>query len=697
MARYAWSIFLGAFLLFQVQPVIGKYILPWFGGTSAVWTTCMLFFQLLLLVGYAYAHLIGTWFRKVRGWPHLALLGLSLLALPIMPDADTWRPDPNVAPTLQILGLLLVTIGFPYLLLSSTGPLLQRWFSLSHPGRSPYRLYALSNVGSLLALLSYPFLVEPFVSRQLQVISWSWAYVAFVAASAWCAWSVRGLEPAAELELTTVLASASADRPVTKIGGRRIVFWLALTASASAMLLATTNQLTLDIASVPFLWILPLSIYLLSFIICFDGEHWYKRPVFGALLLLSVPAVCYALEQEVGMDMITQIVIYAFALFACCMTCHGELVRDKPDPGHLTLFYLVVAAGGALGGVFVAVLAPLLFSGLWEFHVALVSCVACTLVGWGRAALQARAQGTIHNARAPALGLAAATVALAVVAYFLNGHARSYNDEVIAQSRNFYGVLRVKEKGVERRGWRRMMMHGNIRHGMQYMAEDRRGLAVDYYGPKTGIALAMRHHPRRAHESLKVAVVGLGAGTLAIFSRAGDDFRFFELDPEVQRLAQAYFTYLDDAKGRVSVTLGDGRIQLENALAAGEAGTYDLIALDAFSSDSVPIHLLTREAAELYRQLLKPDGLLLFHITNRFVNLTQVMVGLARDKDVALAMVVNKESKYVSSTRWAVFGRRGNAFFEDPAVEDELWFWNGEDDAGLSWTDDYASLLQVLR
>ena len=690
MARYAFAIFLGAFLLFQVQPVIGKYILPWFGGTSSVWTTCLLFFQVMLLVGYAYAHLVSTFFKSTRGWVHLVLLVLSLLALPIMPDADTWRPDPDTAPTVQILSLLFISIGFPYLLLSSTGPLLQRWFSLSHAGRSPYRLYALSNLGSLLALLTYPFLVEPLIARKLQVIGWSWSYVAFVGASAICAWKISTLkiEPDAD--------RVSAPSPQTRIPLTRLLFWLALTASASAMLLATTNQLTVDIAAVPFLWVLPLSIYLLSFILCFDSDRWYNRVVFGALLIITVPLACLALEQEAGMDLVPQILIYSATLFVCAMACHGELVRDKPGPEHLTLFYLVVAAGGALGGVFVAIVAPLIFSGFWEFHVALASSVALTVVGWWRAFRRHTNASRLRRQRSR-WTMVAATLGLFGLVYYLNGHARAYHSGVIEQSRNFYGVLRVIENRPHRATWHRILMHGNIRHGTQYMAEDKRALPVDYFGVDSGVGLALRHHPKRKERSLKVAVLGLGTGTLATFGKPDDEFRFFEINPEVHRLAREYFSYLDDTPAQVTVTLGDGRIELENALSAGEAGTYDVIVLDAFSGDSVPIHLLTVEAARLYWKLLSPDGLLLFHITNRFVNLRPLMVGLARETDTEMAIVVNRFAKYVTATHWAILGRHDNPFFDDPAVENELWHWSGAKDGGIVWTDDYASLLRVLK
>jgi len=374
MIWYAITIFWSAFLLFLVQPILGKQILPWFGGTPAVWTTCLLFFQILLPGGYAYAHGISAWLApRAQAIVHIALLGGSLWFLPIVAD-PSYRSTLETSPTVQILALLTFTIGAPYFLISATGPLLQAWFARTH-AKSPYRLYALSNVGSLLALLSYPFLVEPNLYLGAQARSWSWGYVLFAGACSLCGVQLllRGREPAAAPpDAADSVATTASDVSGQSPRWGAMALWLGLSASASGMLMATTNQICQEVAVVPFLWLLPLTLYLLSFIICFDSPQWYDRRVFIALLVVSTMAATAMLFVGVTAPLLLQIGTYSVALFACAMTCHGELVRARPAASHLTLFFLCVASGGALGGVFVSLVAPALFSGFWEYHLAKV-------------------------------------------------------------------------------------------------------------------------------------------------------------------------------------------------------------------------------------------------------------------------------------------------------------------------------------
>ena len=385
MIRYALTIFVSAFLLFQVQPLIGRYVLPWFGGGPSIWTTCMLFFQLVLLGGYVYSHLLSTRLNvRSQIATHLAVLALSLFFLPIIPS-DDWKPHPDHSPSWQILWLLLATVGGPYFVLSTTGPLLQRWFSRTSPTESPYRLYALSNVGSLLALLSYPFVFEPWMRLNQQAFTWTAAYLSFACLVTWCAvrlWQQLGNESQAVLDPTTPTeADASGDTGLLP-SRWQMGLWSGLSACGSVMLLATTNQLCIDVATVPFLWILPLSIYLVTFILCFDNPRWYDRRVIGLLLLVTAPAACWALLKEADVGILDQTVIYSLVLFACCMACHGELVRSRPHPKYLTLFFVLVSAGGAVGGLFVAVIAPRFFLGYWEYHIGLATSVLMTLLAW---------------------------------------------------------------------------------------------------------------------------------------------------------------------------------------------------------------------------------------------------------------------------------------------------------------------------
>ncbi|MCX7008217.1 MAG: ferrichrome ABC transporter permease, partial [Kiritimatiellaeota bacterium] len=374
MFAYALTIFVGAFLLFQIQPLIGKYILPWFGGGPGIWTTCMLFFQVLLLGGYAYAHFLSRLFKpRTQAIVHFVLLGVAVALLPIIP-ADAWKPHSGDAPVLHILALLAACLGLPYFLLSATSPLMQQWFSRTHPGASPYRLYALSNVGSLLALLSYPFYFETHFTRQTQAALWGWGFATFVVCCGLCVWlQWRKTDSAVRaIEAQELASPETAQRPAL----RSRVLWLLLPACASVLLLATTNKICQDVAVMPFLWIVPLGLYLLSFVICFDSPRWYVRPPFLVALLASGYGICWAMAQGIELALWKQVGIYSGALFVCCMVCHGELYRLKPAPRHLTSFYLMIAVGGALGGLFVAVAAPLLFSDFYELHLGLVLCWA---------------------------------------------------------------------------------------------------------------------------------------------------------------------------------------------------------------------------------------------------------------------------------------------------------------------------------
>jgi hypothetical protein len=373
MPAFALTIFAGAFLLFQVQPLIGKYILPWFGGSPGVWTTCMLFFQVLLLGGYAYAHTLSRRLKpRTQAIVHLALLAAALLTLPITPG-DHWKPQASGNPTWHILALLAVSLGLPYLVLAATGPLMQEWFRRLTPGTSPYRLYALSNVGSLLALVSYPFYFETQFTRKAQAQFWSWGLLFYALCCAFCAYRVWRQAPVKALSETETSADIAPPSP-----GRRGL-WLCLPACASILLLAVTNKMCQDVAVIPFLWVLPLGLYLLSFIICFDSPRWYSRFYYTLALVGAMAAVCVALYVGTDMPIVQQVVIYSITLFVGCMICHGELYQLKPHPKHLTSFYLMIAAGGAVGGLFVALIAPVLFSNFYEMHLSLALIVLLLL------------------------------------------------------------------------------------------------------------------------------------------------------------------------------------------------------------------------------------------------------------------------------------------------------------------------------
>lgn len=695
---FAIAIFLSAFLLFQVEPIIARYFLPWFGGTPAVWTTCMLFFQVFLLGGYAYAHFIATHLTpRYQALIHLSLIVCSLVFLPISPG-EAWKPDGTENPIIAIVLLLLVTIGGPFLVVSASGPLLQHWFNRVNPTLSAYRLYALSNVGSLLALLSYPFFVEPQLGLSTQTVLWSTGYGVYAVV---CAWSAMPL-------FRSTPRPGPPENPVDSEGNgptlSEKLLTLALAACGSVVLLASTNQLCRDIAVIPFLWVLPLSLYLISFILCFDHPRWYNRRVWGSVLLISLLAVVYLLHQDYAAEEINlylQIFIYSAALFACCMTCHGELVRLKPPVKYLTSFYLMVALGGALGGVFVNLIAPFLFKGYWEFHAGLLA----TLVLWGlclfRTTEPYRSPGVLRTARILWAG------SIAVLAVFLGLHIHQQQESTILTERDFYGVLRVYETDRGTKFASRALYHGRITHGEQFLNPEMRSHPRAYYGPQSGISLAIGRHPkqlrwfdlkdREQQGGLHLGMIGLGVGTIATYSLPGDTFRFYEINPDVEQIAKEYFTFLKDAKGEQQIVLGDGRISLERELMNHDRQRFDILAVDAFSGDGIPIHLLTREAFALYWENLRPGGILALHITNLHFDFSPVIRALARELGKRAVWITNNddEERGIYYSDW-VLVTSNKTFLEDPIVSSRITRWPTIRYQEFLWTDDFSNLFRVV-
>jgi SAM-dependent methyltransferase len=684
---YALTIFISAFLLFQVQPIIAKIILPWMGGAAAVWSVCLLFFQTVLLLGYLYAHLVRT--RTAPRWQgpiHAALLGASLFLLPILPK-NSWKPTGAEDPTLEVLLLLSVTVGLPYFLLSSTSPLLQAWYTQGREHATPYRFYALSNLGSMLALLSYPFLVEPKITRALQAKGWSFAYAGLVILCAAVALLLRR----AALAPQTNEVALSPDRPTQ-------LLWIALAACGSALLLAVTNHISQNIAAVPFLWIVPLSLYLLSFILCFEGHRWYHRGLFLRLLVIALGAMAYArIPGSTNIPFLVLIPLYCVGLFVCCMVCHGELSRLKPHPAHLTRFYLMCSLGGAIGALFVALIAPHIFSGYYELPVAMAGCAVLMLV-----LLYQDSESPFFAAKhkLPWLVLTALTVTLIATLGYGIFKEIAYRRVVV---RNFYGMLRVSDLVLpdpdegkasvlptpER--YYRQLLNGTIDHGMQLLDPARRREPTSYYARSSGIGLALQTAGKRG--PLRVGVIGLGAGTLAAYGRAGDHYIFYDINPLVVRIAHEQFTFLQDSPARIDIEQGDARLSLERE----PPQQFDVLAVDAFSSDSIPVHLLTREAFALYFRHVKPDGVLAVHISNRFLDLQPVVEAGAAAFTKEAVMIDNdaQKSEGVYSSTWVLIGNR-DGVLADPAIIQGSEELTGATGLQL-WTDDYSSLLRVLK
>ena len=666
---YAATIFLSSFLLFLVQPLIARLILPWFGGSAAVWTTCMLFFQALLLAGYAYAHLLTRYSRgRFQALMHTALLAVALATLPIAPN-DVWKPLGNEEPVTLILLVLGACVGLPYFLLAANSPLLQAWFSRARPRENPYRLFAVSNLGSLIALLGYPFLLEPNLGGAGQVSLWSWLFAGFAVLCAAVAW-LTPKHQAVEAEATTIASISRTD----------LLLWLALSATGSVLLLAVTNHLTQNVASVPLLWLVPLTLYLASFIITFEGEGWYRREWLWSILLVWIGAMGWLLvENDFQFDLVLQLIIFLPGLFLGCLFCHGELYRLRPAPSRLTAFYLAVSAGGALGGLLVAVAAPLVFTGYYELGAGLVMLALLAAVRY--AGLNAWAR---YGSLAVLVGIAACA------AY----DGFRYQRDVRVASRSFYGVLRVKEYGLPgEESHLRRLVHGAIMHGEQYMSEKSRGLPTTYYHEDSGIGAAIRSLRGRP---ARVGVIGLGTGTIAAYGRAGDVYRFYEIDARVIQVALHEFTYLSDSKAKVELALGDARLALERE----PPRRFDVLAVDAFSSDAIPVHLITREALGVYLSHVAPDGIVAFHVSNRFLNLVPVVARLAQEHGAHVVLVRDdpdeEEDPRRSRTDWVLVSRDAAAL-ERPAIVERSPVAPEEKPDWRTWTDDYSNLIQILK
>jgi spermidine synthase len=753
--RLAVTIFIGAFLLFQVQLLVGKYLLPWFGGTPSVWTACLLFFQVLLLGGYSYSHFVAMRLTvsKQRNL-HAGFLIFSILVLivlsfawpsPITPGA-AWKPQPDGNPTALILRFLLVSVGLPFFLLSSTGPLLQHWFANRNPGVSPYRLYSLSNLGSLLGLLGYPFLLEPNLHLRTQAWVWSLAYFLFVALCISVAPWGRAVRAAVATQQENVDTEPAAS-PATS----RQIFWVAASACGSAMLLAVTNVVCQEVAVSPFLWIFPLCLYLLTFILCFEYPGLYRRGPFHLLFFLTAAGTCALLLRSPVAPLVLELLLFFSLMFVGCMVMHGEIAGTKPHPKYLTRFYLCISLGGAIGGIFVSIIAPQIFPNLWEFPITILAIGALALIGvrwdsdswWFRAlpwmplavssvllalipfagpafgwnekllaprwywviagavlvvaALIYRIASTSKTIGAGRLSTrATAVVALCAIALGFTWEARERLLDTVARSRNFYGVLAVV-KDSSPAGDFLFLRDRMTNHGMQYVDAALARVPAGYYGANSGIAMLFHDHPA---SSIRVGVVGLGIGTLAAFSKPGDYFRFYEINPDVIRLAQgpgAYFTYLRDSPGKTEVILGDARLSLEREAARGEAQKFDILVLDAFSGDAIPVHLLTLESFALYRKHLRsPDSIIAVHITNRNLDLSRVLAGMARELRLSSIRIYRPWlGGYSAQTDWVLLSENPNSLQLPGIVEAGRSVSVSKDNQ--VWTDDYSNLVQYLK
>jgi hypothetical protein len=697
---YGVVVFLSAFLLFLGEPMAAKQLLPVLGGSSAVWVTCLVFFQATLLLGYLYAYWMV---RRGGGWMHVALLGVALAALAVSLGRGVdvgVRASAAEHPVATIFVSLGATIGLPFFVLSATSPLLQVWWVRRMGGAVPYRLFGLSNVGSLLALAMYPFVVEPRLTLAMQRGVWAAGFVVFAGLCGWVSWGSAGAIVSTHRDETAMNGAEARGLPLPSGQGQNDSrlgavtgwrwMWFLLPMAAAMQLSAVTSHLSQDIAAIPLLWVLPLAVYLVTFILAFDAPGLYRRWMVARLLVVMLASLGYALSKlDARMPVGLSILFYLAEVFVACWFCHAETYRLRPESAEESMtFYLLVAAGGVAGTFFVGIACPLLFRANYDLSIAfLVTAVlaACVLwrEGWAQRALWS----------AVSVGLLALCVALHV----------QFVRQTVMRARNFYGSLRVTEAGYDDQGLGqggdastgtgpvRVLMNGRIRHGMQMLDADRRRVPTTYYAQDSGVGVALRNCCEGRAKN--VGVVGLGVGTIAAYGRPGDRFTFYEINPLVEPIARNLFTYLRDSGAAVSVVSGDGRMSLSREAPQG----FDVLVVDAFTGDAIPLHLLTREAMQVYRRQLAPGGVVAFHVSNSYLDLAPEIARVAESEGMQARVVesfaIPAEGAYRAT--WVLVS--GDAeFFAKAGVESVAMAIAQRPDLRV-WTDDYSSLWPVLR
>ncbi|HEX4005860.1 MAG TPA: fused MFS/spermidine synthase [Acidobacteriaceae bacterium] len=664
------AIFLGAFLLFAVEPMAAKQLLPALGGSSAVWITCLVFFQVALLLGYLTAHGIGRMEDPRRAAIlHIGLLVVAAALLVLIPAPDL--SGASAHPLTAIFGALTVTIGLPFLLLAATSPLLQLWLARVEQGAIPWRLFALSNAGSLLALALYPTVIEPHLSLGHQRAVWGCGFGVFATVCSVLAWR----------------AGKSAAPPLTGVSEERgprtswqtRTLWFVLPAAASMQLCAVTGHLTQNIAAVPLLWVLPLAAYLLTFIVAFEAPGCYRRWIVVRLLVVMLAALGYMLSKtDVSLPIVVSIGFFLVELFIACWFCHAEAFALRPeDPAEATLFYLLIAGGGAAGTIFVGIGCPLLFDANYDVALAFLGTAAAALAATWRSGWQQRLLWSTGSAL---------MVALAIMLHIV--YARS----ALVEVRNFYGSLRVKQSHWPPQALTvRTLLHGTIEHGTQWFADEYRRTPTTYYADDSGIGLALR--TCCAGRRRNIGVVGLGAGTLAAYGEPGDRIRFYEINPAVRPIAENLFSYLRESRAQISFADGDARISLEREAPQN----FDVLAIDAFSGDAIPMHLLTTQAIQIYERQLAPGGVLAFHVSNQYVDLAPEVSLLAKGAGMQAWLVDSAPEPFEGEYRatWVLVTKNAG-FLQQPVIAAVALPIHSK--PGLrAWTDDDSSLLPILR
>ena len=670
---FATTIFISAFALFLVQPIIAKQILPWFGGSATVWAICMVFFQMTLLIGYAYSDFVSHQLKPIHQViVHVILLLVSLSFLPIVANSQ-WKPTGDEDPSWLIIKLLIFTIGLPYFLLSTTGPLIQSWVARTFTDSSVYRYFSLSNLASLLALICYPFLIESRAAIEGQAYMWSVAYAIFVLA---CIGSGIYFLRHVQNNITPSKEESSLtnDATTSTIGFKNYFLWIAPSCMASWMLMAITNHITQNVASIPFLWLLPLTLYLLTFVLCFESDRWYRPIIVWPITAVLMGLCAYGLNnRSVGADIWVAIPLYAAALFFVCMVMHGELSSMRPSSQYLTRFYLMVSVGGAMGGFMISWMAPRVLAAYYELGIglALVALLMTILIQW------------------KSVKVIALSLSIFCGAYLYLQIEDDFNGARWI-GRNFYGTLITADvtdgPAIEHK---RLLIHGSIKHGEQYLDASRKKEATAYYGATSGVGLAIANTHQH---NQKVGVIGLGAGTLAVYGKKGDVYRLYELNPDVIEIANKEFSFLKDSDATITTVLGDARLSLEKEAIQ----QFDVLAVDAFTGDSIPVHLVTQQAMTLYWKHMKPQGIIAFHVTNQYLNLAPVLVNIAKQQGLHYALIKDvTDNPSLRDTDWILIAKDPSVL-EQTAIRKATGQITPIPKLGI-WSDDFNNLLEVTK
>ncbi|HEY1986052.1 MAG TPA: fused MFS/spermidine synthase [Terracidiphilus sp.] len=669
------AVFLASFLLFMVEPIAAKQLLPVLGGSAAVWITCLVFFQTALLLGYLYAH----WLSRRPLWIlHFVLLALAAAAAMVWVRSAVVGSSGSTRPILTVFGALSLSIGLPFLMLGATSPLLQVWWARLETGKIPYRLYALSNLASLLALGLYPTVVEPHLTLHAQRLVWTCGFGLFVVLLSVLALRMRS----ATAGSAQAMVADDPAAPVSSPG--RKVMWVLLPMGAAMQLSAVTSYLTANVAAIPLLWILPLGVYLLTLILAFQFPRLIPRVVLGRFLIVMLGSLGYYLSHiDSAWPLSISVSLFLIELFVFCLFLHGEACALRPArASESTLFYLLFAAGGALGSFLIGIAAPLLFSYNYDLSITFfITAVLALLVTW-------------NSGWSQRMLWSVASVMLLVLVFMIR---IAYGHNTTVSVRNFYATLRVKQDHSYPGATVRTLTNGTIQHGTQIFGSDQlRKTPTTYYAEDSGVGLALRYCCREKDDSIRarsIGVIGLGAGTVAAYGRPGDRIRFYEINPAVPPIAQNVFTYIRDSGAGVDIVEGDAR----TSMAAEAPQQFDVLVIDAFSGDAIPLHLLTAEALALYRRHLAPGGILAFHISNRHVNLEPAIALLAGAAGMQAMRVSNlsNDNRGEFSSTWVLVTENPD-FFQRPEVARAAHAPTLKPGLKL-WTDDYSSLLPLLR